>query len=58
MTNPSIVDYTSLLHRHGVGSDEAAEYRDQYPHHEKFQRRAAVMDQLFEIKDSIREIEG
>lgn len=55
---PNITKYTGLLHRHGVGSKQAKDYRAQHEYNHPFQHHCNVMDQVFEIKSQVTKVEG
>ena len=48
----SVVDYTNILHAHGLGSPEADAYKKQYEADAVFQKRAKVLDDLMKAKAS------
>lgn len=54
---PSISTYTQLLHCHGVGSDQAEEYKKKNSHHKTFLNRTVVMDRVFTESDPHRSAE-
>lgn len=47
---PLIIQYTNILHKHGIGSYQATSFRDQYIKDKSFQRRANVLETLINNK--------
>lgn len=53
-TPTPLIEYTNILHKHGVDSVEARGFKFQFQHDETFQRRAQTLDQLKRELDAKR----
>jgi len=47
---PLVIQYTNILHRHGVGSKQAKQFKEQHADGPVFQQRARKLDQIWLLK--------
>lgn len=48
---PIIIEYTNLLHKHGVGSKECEDFKHKHREKAVFLRRAATLEKLIALKN-------
>ena len=56
MVRNLIIQYTNLLHKHGLGSKASEEFRKKYESDSVFQNRAKKLNQLFAMSKDIEDI--